>query len=111
MKGPHGQLGAGFPDGLGRQDPDCLPDLNLFTMGKIPAVALAAHAVFGFAGQYRSNSQSGNAGIFNSFDMIFFKQLTGLRQEFIRKGVMDIFGSHTPQDALAQALNDLPAFH
>ena len=47
----HRELGAGFADGLRCDDSDSRSDLDLTAGGKVAAIALGAHAVFGVAGE------------------------------------------------------------
>lgn len=51
VEGPHGQLGAGFTDGLGGDGADRLADRDRIDRREIGAVAVGADAVLGFAGQ------------------------------------------------------------
>ena len=48
---PHRELGARLTDGLGRDDPDRLAEVNEVAGGEIAAVAHAAHAVARRAGE------------------------------------------------------------
>ena len=54
VEGTHGQLGAGFADGLGGNDADRLARTHRLLGGQVHAVALGAHAAVGLAGQHLS---------------------------------------------------------
>ena len=51
MEGTHRQLGTRLADGLGGDDADRLADLDGAVRGQVAAVALAADAVLGLAGE------------------------------------------------------------
>jgi hypothetical protein len=53
VEGPHRQLGAGFTDRLGCDDPDRFADVDQGAAGKVTTVAQRANALFGLAGQRR----------------------------------------------------------
>ena len=54
VEGPHRQLGAGLADRLGGDDADRFADVHRRAARQIAAVAGAADADLGFAGQRRS---------------------------------------------------------
>ena len=51
----HGQLRAGLADGLGGDDADGGADVDRTARGKVPTVALLAHAMLGMAGHDRAD--------------------------------------------------------
>ena len=59
VEGTHGQLGAGFADGLGGNDADRLARTHRLLGGQVHAVALGAHAAVGLAGQHGADHDGG----------------------------------------------------
>ena len=70
----HGQLRARFADSLGRDGADCFPDVDLSVCCQVAAVALAADAKFGFAGQDGTDLDDRPQG-----------------RDFLRHGFRDVF--------------------
>jgi hypothetical protein len=65
VEGPHRQLGAGLADGLGGDDADRFTDVDRRTASQVAAVAGAADADLGFAGQDRTDLHRLHGGRFD----------------------------------------------
>ena len=63
MEGTHGELCTGLADGLSRDDTNSLADRNGHAVRKVSAVALAARAVLGAAGEDGADLDALNAGL------------------------------------------------
>ncbi len=63
VNGTHRKLRAGLADRLGGDDAHRGADGNRATGGKVPTVALLAHAVLGTAGEERPQLHLGEAGV------------------------------------------------
>ena len=96
MKCAHGQLGAGFPDGLSCQNPNSLPDFYGSSVRQIAAVAFAAHTSLGLAGQNRANLDIGDAGFFYGFDRGFINIISIFGDNFVSIRIMNIFQQGSP---------------
>ena len=68
VEGAHGELGARLADRLGGDDAHRLADVDLRAARQIAAVALAADADLGVAGQHRADAHLLDAGLLDLLD-------------------------------------------
>ena len=119
VEGAHGQLRAGLADRLGGDDADRLADVHRRAARKVAAVALAAHAALGFAGQHRADRDRVDRGRFDLLDRLLLDHLTRLDDDFLGaafldRGIDDIDRGVAPEDAFGKrrdhvaALDDRP---
>ena len=111
MECSHGQLRAGFTDGLGGNDADRFTDVHQVAMGQIASVAHGAYAVFGPAGQYGADIHPLNARAVDFFRQGFVDGLIGLYDHFVGEGIPDFLQSDAAQHTLAGRFNDFTALH
>ncbi len=96
MECPHGQLCAGFTDGLGCQDTDSLSHLHLLSVGKIAAITTCAYTMLGFTCQNRTDFCVGYARVFDEIYSRFINFFSSLHQHLIRKWIQNIFERRPP---------------
>ena len=109
MERAHGQLGAGFADGLRRDHAHGFAALHQPARGQVAAVAGHAHAAFGFAGQHRSDLDALDTGCLNRRRQIFGDLLVD-PDDHVAFVVFLIFQRHAAHNAVAQRLDDFAGF-
>ena len=107
MEGAHRQLRARLADGLRRDDAHRLAHVDRRAARKVAAVACAADAVLGFAGQHRADFHFLDAGRIDVVDMPFLDHLAGGDDDVALK-VLQILGRGTAENARRQRGDDLP---
>src|ERR1019366_8456161 len=105
VEGTHGQLGAGFADGLRRDHADRFAALHQPPGGQVASVARHADAALGFAGQYGADFDTLDTGCLNGRRQ-FFGDLLVDADDHVALIVALIF----QHDAVAQSLDDFAGF-
>ena len=108
MEGPHRQLRARFADGLGGDDAHRRADLHLAARRKVAAVALRAHAVFGVAGEARTDPDLLDARLGDGGAGRLVDDLVRLH-EHVAVRVGDVVERRAAEDALRERDLDLVA--
>ena len=107
----HGELRARLADRLGGDDADRFADLDQLAAGQIAAVAAAADAAPGLAGEHRADLDLLDAGFLNRVREVF-GDLVVLRDELLAGDrIVDVFLRHAADDAVAKRLENVAAFH
>ena len=109
VEGSHRQLRTRFTNGLRGNDADRFADVNRRTAGQIASIAGSADAVFGLAGQNRTDFDLFNAGLLDDFDVVFVNQLAFLNQNLAGFRMQDVFLNGTAQNTLADGNDDVAA--
>ena len=105
----HGELRAGFADGLRRDHADRFAALDQASGGQVAAVAGDANAALRFAGQHRADLDALDAGRLNRRGQ-FFGDLLVDADDHVAFVILLIFESHAAHDAVAQRLDDFAGF-
>src|SRR5262249_22236183 len=105
----HGELRAGFADGLGGDDADRLASLGHPAGGQVATVAELADAALRFAGQHRANLDALDTGGLNRGGQFFSDLLVDADDE-VALVIELIFERHAAHDAVAQRLDDFARF-
>src|SRR3990172_1692596 len=108
VEGAHGQLRAGFSDGLGGNHTHGLAQLHQVTRREVAPVAHDADAPARLAGQHGANLDALDAGQLNRVGQLLGDLLVDVHNDvaFI---VPDLFERHAAHDAVAERLNDFAA--
>src|ERR1039457_3963937 len=109
VEGTHGQLGAGFADGLRRDHADGFAALHQPPGGQVAAVAGHADAAFGFAGEHGADFDALDTGRLNGRRQ-FFGDLLVDADDHVAFIVPLIFQRHSAHDAVAQRFDDFAGF-
>src|ERR1017187_10317834 len=109
VEGTHGQLGAGFADGLRRDYADRFAAFDQASGGEVAAVAGDAHAALGFAGEHRADLDALDAGCLNGGRQVFGDFLVDAHDD-VAFVILLIFERHAAHDAVAQRLDDFAGF-
>ncbi len=109
VEGTHGELGARLADRLRGDDAHRLADVDLRAAGQIAAVALAADADLGLAGQHRADTQLLDAGLVDLLDADFVDQLARLDDQVAVQRIDDVVERRAAENALAERLDDVAA--
>ena len=80
VEGTHGELGAGFADGLRRDDADRFAAFHQASGGEVAAVTGDANAALRFAGQHRADLDALDTGCLNRRRQIFGDFLVDARR-------------------------------
>ena len=80
----HGQLRAGFADGLRGDDADGFAELDQAAGGQVAAVAVHANAVLAFASEHRADFDLLDAGAIDALGLDFVDFLVGFDEHFLR---------------------------
>ena len=105
----HGELRAGFADGLGGDDTHRLAAFDQPAGRQVAAVAELADAALGFAGQHRTDLHPLDTGGLDLVGQILGDFVIDLDDDaaFV---VHLVFESHAADDAVAQRLDDFARF-
>src|SRR5690606_29418171 len=107
MEGTHGELGAGFTDGLSSDNADSFTDIDRGTTCQVATIASRTAALTQVANQRRANADRLDASLFDDVDVLFLEQDALGSNQLTRDRVIDIVRSGTAQNALAQRSHDL----
>jgi hypothetical protein len=110
VEGPHRQLGAGLADRLGGDDADRFTDVHRRAAGQVAAVAGAADADLGFAGQDRTHLHRLHRSGFDGVGHVLGQVGVGRDDDLAGRRVLDVLGRETAQDAGAQRDQHVAAF-
>ena len=103
----HGELRARLADRLRGDDAHRLADVDGRAAGQIAAVALAAHAVGGLAGQHRADAHFLDLRLLDGLDLLLLDQLAGLDDHLLGGRILDVLGRRAAEHALGQRDDDL----
>ena len=104
MEGSHGELRAGFADGLGGDDADRLAEIHQTARAEVQAIALGADATTGFAGEGGADLDLGDAAGLDRERQLFGEQGAGGRDGLGGiVGIHDVVKADPAHDAVAQA--------
>src|ERR1017187_8020423 len=109
VEGTHGQLGAGFADGLRRDHADRFAAFHQASGGQVAAVAGDAHAALGFAGEHRADLDALDTGRLNGRRQVFGDLLVDAHDD-VAFVILLILERHAADDAVAQRLDDCAGF-
>ncbi len=109
MERSHGQLRAGFTDGLRRDDTDGLAHLDETVRGQVAAVTLDAGADLGFAGQRAADADLFDAQLFNELGLLLGDLFARHDRALVGDDIDNAVESHAPDDALLERYHDLVA--
>ena len=110
MEGTQCKLCTRLADGLCCDDADGLALLDHLARGKVAAVALGADAVFGLAGEHRTDFDFFDVGLFDALADLFGQLFAGLDDKLVGLRVVDVVDRGTAKNLLAEALDDVLAF-
>lgn len=109
MEGTHGELRAGFADGLSRDDADRLAYIDEVAAGKVASVAQRADAALGLAGQRGADHHGVDALVVQRLGDGFVDQSVFGVEQVARCGIIHGIEQHAAERALGQLLLDLAA--
>ena len=109
VEGTHGELRAGFADGLRRDHADRFAALHQPPRRQVAAVARHADPALGFAGQHGADLDALDTGRLNRRRQVF-RDLLVDRHDHVAFIVLLVFQRHAAHDAVAQRLDDLAGF-
>ena len=109
VEGTHGELRAGFADGLCRDDADRLADVDEVAAGKVAPVAQRADAALGLAGQRGADHHGVDALVVQRLGDGFVDQSVFGVEQVARCGIIHRVEQHAAERALGQLLLDLAA--
>ncbi|OIQ83694.1 hypothetical protein GALL_344920 [mine drainage metagenome] len=109
VEGAHGQLRAGFADGLGGNHADSLAGVDQHAAAQVAAIALGAHAVAGFAGEGGAHLDFVDAGGLDQIQKIFIEHVASRNDHFLCLGVGHIGRRDAAEHAVAQGFDDFTA--
>src|SRR6185437_14513709 len=110
VAGTHGELRAGFTDGLRRDDAGGFAQFDGASGSQVAAIAGDAHAALRFAGEHGADLDALNAGSLNGRGQLFRDFLVHVYDHaaFI---VFDFLERNAAHNAVAQRLDDVTGFH
>ena len=111
MEGSHRELRARLADRLGGDDADRLADLHQLAAGQIAAVAAAADAAAGLAGEHRTDLDLFDARFLNRVGQLLGDLVVLGDELFAGERIVDILLRHAADDAIAERLENVAAFH
>ncbi len=100
VEGAHGELGAGFADGLCGDDANGFADAAGFGGGEVEAVAFGADAVFGFAGEDGADADFFDAEFFDGGSFGLCDEFAGMDDGLSGDGVFDVVAGGAAVDAV-----------
>src|SRR5207244_12653246 len=101
VEGTHGELRARLADRLGGDDADRFADLDHLAAGQVAAIAAAADAAAGPAGEPRTDLDLLDARFLDGVGQVF-GDLVVLRHELVAgERIVDVFLRHAADDAVA----------
>src|ERR1017187_9469932 len=109
VEGTHGQLRAGFADGLRRDDTDRFAAFHQPPGSQVAAVAGHADTALGLAGQHGANLDALDAGCLNRRRQFFGDLLVDL-DDHVAFVIALIFQRHAAHDAVAQGFDVFAGF-
>ena len=109
VEGTHGELRAGFADGLRRDDAHRLAAFDQPSGRQVAAVAHDANAALRFAGQHRTDLHPLDTGRLNRARQVFGDLLVDV-DDHVAVVVVDLLERHAADDAVAQRLDDFARF-
>src|SRR5262249_25243815 len=109
VESAHGELGARLADRLGGDDADRLADIDRGAARQVAAIALAADADLGVAGQHRADAHLLDPGLLDLLDLDLVDQLTGLANQGADHRIDDVVERRAAEHPLAQRLDDVAA--
>src|SRR5256886_2494129 len=115
VEGTQRELRARLTNGLGRENPDGLPQVYHVHGREVAAVAQTTHAALRLAGEHRADPDRLDPRVLDGLRGLLVDQLTGLDQhlgplvlvQLVRIG--DLVQGHAPHETLAQGLDDVLA--
>ena len=108
---PHRQLRAGLADRLRGDDAHRLADLDHLARGEHAAVAEPADAALGLAGQHRPDLDPLDPRLLDGRGQILADFLADAEDLHLGQRIEDVFLSDAADDAVAQRLERVAAFH
>ena len=109
VEGTHGELGAGFADGLRRDDADRFADVDEVAAGKVAPVAQGADAAFGLAGQGGTDHHRVDAAFVEVLGDGFVDERVFRIEQIARRRIVHRVEQHATERALGQLLLDFAA--
>src|SRR6185312_1749260 len=107
----HRQLRARLADRLRGDDAHRLADVDEVATAEVAPVALGAEAIASLAGERRAHLDLVDAEALDVVDLVLAEQRAGLEMRGLRLRIDDVRRGDAAEDALAQRLDDLAAFH
>ncbi len=101
-KRAHGELGAGLANRLRGNDTHCLTQVDRRPAREIAAVALAAHARGGLAGEHRADTQLLHAGRDDRLDLRLFQQRPLRNNHIVRRRIAHVLGRRATKNSRAE---------
>src|SRR5258708_2114791 len=111
VEGTHGEVRARLADRLGGDDAHRFADVDGRAPCQVAAVAGAADADLGFAGQHRTDADLFETGLVDLLDGDFIDQLAGLADHVAVQRIDNIFELRPTQHPLAERLPHLAPVH
>src|SRR5712691_2932346 len=100
----HGELRAGFTDGLRGNDADGFAELDHAAGGKVATVAESANTTAGFTGEHGTDAHAFDAGSLHLVRKLFGDFLVHVHDDRALE-VLDLIERNAPNDAIAQRLD------
>src|SRR5260370_7983203 len=103
VEGTHGQLRAGFADGLGGNDADSFAQFDHAARGEVAAIAKGANAAAGFAGEHGTNAHPLDTSALHLVGKLFGDLLVHVDNDRALE-VLDLVERNAAHDAVAKRL-------
>src|SRR6266566_6206587 len=100
----HGELRAGFTDGLRGNDADGFAELDHAAGGKVESVTESANTTAGFTGEHGTDAHAFDAGSLHLVRKLFSDFLVHVHDDRALE-VLDLVERNSPNDAIAQRLD------
>src|SRR5216683_2793374 len=104
VEGAHGQLRAGFADGLGGDDADGFAKLNHSAGGEVASVTKGANAAAGFASEHGTNAHALDTRALHLVGKLFGDLLVHVDNDRALE-ILDLVERNTAHNAVAQRLD------